>query len=58
MNKKSNRLKDAILETANVMLNGGMIAKKSYEKITMRYLKKESIPKMSSMTSREGKLKN
>ncbi|MBS4168120.1 helix-turn-helix domain-containing protein [Parachlamydia sp. AcF125] len=53
MNKKSSRLKDAILETASDMLDCGIITEKDYEKITMRHLKKGNFPQIDSMTSKE-----
>ena len=53
MNKKSNRLAKAILETASDMLECKLISEKEYKKITMRHLKKEQLPKLVLMTSQE-----
>lgn len=53
MNKKSNRLTEAILETAKDMLDHDLISVKEYEKITMRHLKNEKLPNSSPMTSKE-----
>lgn len=53
MNKKANRLTKAILETADDMVNCGIINKKDYEKITMRHLKKGKQPKIDPITREE-----
>ncbi len=53
MNKKSNRLTKAILETANDMVNFGIIGEEDYEKITMRHIKKGKLPTIDPMTGEE-----
>ena len=53
MGKKSSRVKEAILETAGDMLASGIISEKNYEKITLRHIKKEKLPKIDPMTSEE-----
>lgn len=52
MNKKS-RLTEAILETADDMVNCGIIEEKDHKKITMRHLKKANLPIIGPMTSEE-----
>ncbi len=53
MNKKSNRLSDAILETAKDMFDGGIISENEYEKVTLRHLKKSKIPEIEPISSSE-----
>src|ERR1700722_10609459 len=53
MTKKSYKLKEAILETANDMLDCGIISVKEHEKITLRHLKKGKIPKIDPITNVE-----
>ena len=53
MNKKSNRLTEAILETAEDMYNCDILSEDSYKKITMRHLKKENLPKIPPISSEE-----
>lgn len=48
--KENSRLTEAILETANDMLEGGVLSEKEYEKITMRHAK---LPKLESISSEE-----
>lgn len=43
----------AILETAEDMHTSGILNEKAYQKITMRHLEKEKIPKIDPMTSDE-----
>lgn len=43
----------AILETAKDLMEGGLLDKKSYEKITMRHLNKEKLPKIKKIKPRE-----
>lgn len=52
MNRKS-RLTQAILETADDMVNCGIIEEKDHKKITMRHLKKANLPIIDPMTSEE-----
>ncbi|CDZ81938.1 putative zinc finger/helix-turn-helix protein, YgiT family [Candidatus Rubidus massiliensis] len=53
MNKKNNRLTEAILETAEDMYNCDILTENSYKKITMRHLKKEKLPKTPPISSEE-----
>lgn len=45
MNNKSNRLTNAILETAKDMVDSGIIEEKDYKKITLSHLKKRDYRK-------------
>jgi putative transcriptional regulator len=53
MKKKSNKLTDSLIETAKDMQKIGLIDEVSYQKITMRLLKKKKPPKISPMTSED-----
>ncbi len=53
MAKKPSRLTKAILEMSKDMLDGGILDETAYEKITMRHLSKEKIPKIDPITSEE-----
>lgn len=53
MTKKKDRLTNAILETADDMHISGILDEKAYQKITMRHLEKEKIPKIDPITSDE-----
>lgn len=53
MAKKSSRLTKALLETAKDMWEGGVIDETAYEKITMRHLGKEKLPKIDPISSEE-----
>lgn len=51
--KKTNKLTEAILETANDMFESGILSKKEHGKITKRHLKKNKFPKIDAMSSKE-----
>lgn len=53
MAKKNRRLTKALLETAKDMFDGGILDETAYDKITMRHLGKEKLPKIEPMTSKE-----
>lgn len=53
MAKKNSRLTKAILETADEMLECGVLDQKNHEKITMRHLKKKKLPTIDPITSEE-----
>lgn len=53
MNKKSNRLSEAILETSDDMLQVGLFSEKEHEKITKRHLKEMELPKLELMSGQE-----
>lgn len=54
--KHPSKLTESILETANDLAQLGIMDEKSYEKITMRHLKKGKLPLVEPMTSEEIRL--
>lgn len=53
MKKKTNRLTKALLETANDMLEGGIISNSTHEKITMKHLGHKERLKIPPISSNE-----
>jgi putative transcriptional regulator len=51
--KKPSRLTKALLETAKDMRRGGLLDKAAYEKITMRHLGENEVPKAAPITGEE-----
>lgn len=53
MKKKTSRLTKALLETADDMLEGGIISNAAHEKITMRHLGSKERLKIAPISSHE-----
>lgn len=53
MRKRPNRLTKNLIEMGKDLKKVGLLDQKSYQKITMRLLKKEKIPKIEPITSEE-----
>lgn len=51
--KEPNKLKEAILETAEDMFKDGILSDKELKKITMRHLDKDKIPKIDPISAEE-----
>jgi len=50
MRKKSSRLARELVETAEGMHRVGLLDRATYDKITMRHLRQQGVPKVSALT--------
>lgn len=50
---KNKKMARAILETAKDMMQGDILDKKTYNKITMRHIDKDKLPKIRQMSPEE-----